>query len=186
MGRACRAVAPLLCKGQLAGLRSWGRLGDSVTWSSTRPTSADPVQAAARAQLSCSVLLPIRGQEPCRDPAWLWKPNVGDSYALSHAGKKALVGRVAQGGFLFPILSFHILILFWACGKVGWDMETGQALTLGILAGKRNRGKRQMGHVPPLLTSWESSTGNGGARNLPSRQLGRRDGSSEPTLQLHP
>lgn len=71
---------------------------------------------------------------------------MGDSYALSHAGKRALVGHVAQGGFLFPILSFQILILSWACGKVGWGMETGQALTSGILEGKRNRGKRRMGH----------------------------------------
>lgn len=156
-----------------------------MTWSPARPTSADPVQAAARAQLSCSVLLPIRGHDPCRDPAWLWKPNVGDSYALSHAGKRALVGHVAQGGFLFPILSFQILILSWACGKVGWGMETGQALTSGILAGKQNRGKRRMGHAPLLLAPWELSTG-GEWGDLACRQLGRRGGGSEPNLQLLP
>ena len=151
MGCACRAVAPLLLKGQLAGLQRWGRLGDSVTWSSARPTSADPVQAAARAQLSYSVLLPIRGHKPCRDPAWLWKPNVGDSYTLSHAGKKALVGHVAQGGFLFPIC----LSTFSSCfgPAVRWGTETGQALTLGILAGKMTDGTRAtpaglMGVIP--------------------------------------
>lgn len=161
-----------------------------MTWSPARPTSADPVQAAARAQLSCSVLLPIRGHEPCRDPAWLWKPNVGNSYALSHAGKRALVGHVAQGGFLFPILSFQILVLSWACGKVGWGMETGQALTSGILAGKWNRGKRWMGHVPPLLAPWELSTAAGGGGEgggtSPAGSLGGRAGAQSPPSSSFP
>ena len=145
------------------------KLGKTQGQCDLEPGEANICRFRLSRSQSPAVLLPIRGHEPCRGPAWLWKPNVGDSYALSHAWERALVGHVARGGFLFPILFLHICILSWACRKVGWVLEGGQALTSGILAEKQNRGKRWMGHSatsaglteavyqrgPSLRAAWE-------------------------------
>lgn len=178
--------APLLLKGQLAGLRRWGSLGDSVTWSSARPTSADPVQAAARAQLSYSVLLPIRGHKPCRDPAWLWKPNVGDSYTLSHAGKKALVGHVAQGGFLFPICLSTFSFRFGPAARWGGVWRQGRPSPWGSWQGNGTEENDGWDTRHPCRPHGGHPRGVGEAGNLPCRQLGRRGEAQSPPCSSIP
>lgn len=143
------------------------------------PREANICRLCSSRSQSPNVLLPIRGHELCEGPACFWKPNVGDSYALSHSWERVL----DRADSCFPFCSPNFASCLRPVGSRDGVWTEDIPLPQGSGRERAHRKARDgTDTVPSLPGTREAST----REDFPSRQPGRRGQDSRLILQLGP